>query len=394
MFTKVKIGVLASALAQASYTLDSKAGSLGSFITLIARATKGDQEARMYVYSTNMGLARTLLKIPADVTKDGIAVVSAKLLRSLITTLPPDDDIELTLSPSGARLQVKYEQIKSEIAVHADSQKMSEVLSTIPFNAKSDVTVSAAVLVDIITRTLFCTASSTMAISEGPWLSNVLLEAGDGSLIGTATNRIIAGKAEVHDGLVTSGFSGGCHRDALIALKAILSKRETEEVTITRAIAKDNTANELLFRFSDAVLGVRQLSKPYPKAVEKIFTIPGSFSTATVDRRSLVSVFSRLSAFSEAGSFTLSFVADKVRLTAKGYNSQFEEVVPKTEKTDGTITVGLATNDMISILQAMRGDTVVLRYGTADDHVHIQEGDSPFRYVLSPVQVPWTKGSK
>lgn len=399
MLAKVKIGVLRDALIQASYTLDIKAASIGSWLYLIAKAGKispaGGDKSALYIYSSNLGMARTLLKIPAEVTKEGEALILPKLLQSILASLPAEDDIELGLSASGSKLQVKYESIKSEIAVHADGQKAAEVLKTIPFNAKPVTSVSASSLVDVINRTLFCTASGTAAISEGPWLSSVCLESGDGTLMGTATNRIIAGKAELHDTLVTGICSFGIHRDALVALKALLSKRKEEEVTITDATMLDKataSTNEILFRFSDVILGVRQLATTYPKAVEKIFVLPSGYNHATVNRKLLLNVFGRLGAFAEKSSFTLSFVGDKITLYTKGFNSIFQEQVAKSEKTEGNVTVGLGIAAVINILSAMQSEDVVIRYKTNDDHVHFQEGESNFKYVLSPVVVPWAPG--
>lgn len=396
MQIKLKIGALRDAITQASYTLDTKASSVGSWLYLIARAgaaeTNKPDPGKLYIYSSNLGLARTLLKIPAEVTREGEALVLPKLLQSALVSLPDDEDIELTLSASGAKLQVKYGSIKSEIAVHTETQKAKEVLQTIPFNAKPNTSLSAATLVDIINRILFCTASGTEAISTGPWLSSICLETGDGTVVGKATNQIIAGKAELPDGVVTGGYSTAIHRDALVALKAILSKRKTEEVTITNAADKaGNGCNEVLFRFSDVILGVRQLATPYPKAVEKIFTVPSGFTRATVNRKVLLSVFSRLSAFAEKSAFTLTLSADKVTLLTKGFDSIFQEQVAKTEKTEGSVTIGLGIAHVISVLSAMQSEEVVLHYKTDKDHVHFQEGESNFRYVLSPVAVVWEK---
>jgi DNA polymerase III sliding clamp (beta) subunit (PCNA family) len=328
--------------------------------------------------------------LPANVIKEGEALILPKLLQAILSTLPEDEDIELGMSASGAKLQVKYGSIKSEIAVHADGQKGSEILKTIPFNAKSSTSISAATLVDIINRTLFCTATGSAAISEGPWLSSVSVETGDGVVLGTATNKIIAGRAEVPDGLVTSGYSVGVHRDALIALKALLSKREKEEVTITNASSTGNSStNEVLFRFSDVILGVRQLSTLYPKAVDKIFTTPSNFNRATINRKLLLSCLGRLGAFAEKNALSITLSTDKVTLYTKGYNSIFQEQVGKTEKTDGSVTIGLGIADLTNVLSAMESEDVVLHYKSDNDHVHFQEGESNFKYVLSPVAVAW-----
>lgn len=391
MLTTVKIGALRDAIAQAAHTLDTKASSIGSWLYLIARHKEGEPGV-LYVYSSNLGLARTLLKLPATVKKDGEVIILPKLLQAAMSSLPEDDEIELNLSASGAKLQVKYESIKSEIAVHADSQKASQVLQTIPFNAKPSTSVSAATLVEIINRTLFCTASGTSSISEGPWLASLQLETSDGSLLGIATNRIIAGQAEVHDGVVKVGYSGGIHRDALVALKALLSKRKEEEVTITNA-AVSNASNETLFRFSDVILGVRQLSKAYPKQVAAVFQLPSGYNKATINRSVLLSVFGRLSAFAEGAAFTATFAEAKVTLLAKGYNSVFQEQVAKVENNDSPITIGLGVADMLNILMVMKSEDITIFYKSDVDHVHFKEGELNFRYVLSPVQVPWaTKG--
>lgn len=398
--TKVNIAQLRDAIGQASHTLDTKAASIGSYVFLIARQAKPsgqtvglESKSLLLIYTSNLGLARTLLKVEAEVEKDGIALIQPKLLQAILASLPDEDNIELTLSPSGSKLQVKYEQIKSEIAVHADSAKMSTVLSTIPSLSQPDLTVSAQTLVDAISRTVFCTAMGANSVADGAWLSNVFLEAGDSSLVATATNKIIAGKAEIHDQLVTGGFTGGIHRDALVALKAILSKHKGEEVTIACATSKEGNTNEILFRFSDVVLGVRQLATPYPKKVAGVFTVPSAFKTATVNRKQFAGVFTRLTAFAEGGSFALAVSNDKVRLATRGFNSEFQEVIPKTEKTEGPVaTIGLATGDVINVLGVMQAEDVVISYNTADDHVYFQEGNMPFHYVLSPVQLTWGKG--
>jgi len=395
MRLKVKIGELREAISQASYTLDSKASSVGSWMYLIAMAATEKDESRMYVYTSNLGMARTLLKIPADVIKSGYALIVPRLLGQIISNLPAEEEIEMGLSASGAKLQVKYGTLKSEIAVHADGQKASEVLSSIPFNAKSCLTVSAATLVDLINRTMFCTASGSNAITEGPWLSSVLLESGNGTLVGTATNRIIAGQCEIHDPLVTGIFSGAIHKDALGALKAILSRKKEEEVTITNATSNTGATNEILFRFSDAILGIRQLAKPYPKAVAKIFTVPSEHRTATINRAQLISVLTRLSGFAEKGTLSLTFSGSTVVLDTRGYGSAFQESVAKTEKSEGSVTVGLGLSDVSNVLSVMKSEDVVLRYGSDADHIHVQEGESNFKYVLSPAEIEWgNKGKK
>ncbi len=394
MQLKVKIGELREAITQASYTLDSKASSVGSWMYLIAVVATEKDESRMYVYTSNLGMARTLLKISADVTKGGYALIVPRLLGQIISNLPAEEEIELGLSASGAKLQVKYGTLKSEIAVHADGQKASEVLSSIPFNAKPSLTVSAATLVDLINRTVFCTASGSNAITEGPWLSSVLLEAGDSTLVGTATNRIIAGQAEVHDPLVKGNFSGAIHRDALGALKAILSRKKEEEVTITNATSITGATNEILFRFSDAILGIRQLAKPYPKAVAKIFTVPGDHKAATINRAELIKVLARLSAFAEKGTLSLTFNSGTVVLATRGYGGAFQETVAKTEKSEGSVTVGLGLSDVSNVLSVMKSEDVVLRYGSDADHVHAQEGEANFKYVLSPAEIEWATKAK
>lgn len=398
MLTKIKIGVLREGIQQASHTLDSKASSIGSWLYLIARQTKGangGDPGRLYLYSSNLGLSRMLLKIPAEVTKEGEAIVPPKLLQSILNGLPDDEDIELTLSASGSKLQAKYASIKSEVAVHADAPKAAEVLKTIPFNAEPNVTISAATLVECINRTLFCTASNDGAISEGPWLSSVRLETSDGSVMAIATNRIIAGQAEVLDGSAKSGYSSGVHRDALLALKALLSKRKEEEVTITNVQTQSGQSNETLFRFSDVILGVRQLSKPYPLAVGKVFTTPESFRSAIINRKVLLGVFSRLSAFAEKSSFTIAFTGDKVTLETRGFNSIFQEQVASVGDAGTVVKVGLSIADVFNVLTAMQSEEVVAKFHTAADHVHLQEGDSNFKYVLSPVQINWgTKEKK
>lgn len=392
MLTTVNIGALRSAVQQAMHTLDSKSTSVGSLLYLFARAGKDEADGKLYIYSSNLGMARTLTKVAAKVTKDGEVLILPKLLSSILASLPEDETIDLALSANGSKMQVKYGTLKSDIAVHADAQKATEVLKTIPFNAKPRTSVSAATLVDLVNRTIFCTASGTASISEGPWLSSLSLEAGDGAIMGTATNRIIAGQAKVHDGLVVGPYAFGVHREALGALKALLSNRAEEEVTLTDVTTGEGGANEVLFRFSDVILGVRQLSVSYPKQVAKIFTVPDAYQSATITRSQLLSVFGRLSAFAEGNSFTLSFAADKVTVATRGYNSIFQEQVAKIEKTEGTITIGLGIADMVNVLNSMRAEEVIIRYKTADDHVHMQEGSSDFRYVLSPVQVSWAKG--
>jgi len=396
MLIKVNIQDLREGIQQASYTLDTRAGSPGSNLYVIAKQAKPspatvEQEDKswLYLYSTNLGLARTVLKIPAEVTKPGSTLIPPKLLQSILQSLPAEDDIEIGLSASGARLQVKYGTLKSEIAVHADGQKASEVLQAFPFNAKPVTTVSATSLVDIITRTLFCTATGTTSISEGPWLASILLEAGDGTILGVGTNRIIAGQAEVHDQLVKGNFSGAIHRDALMALKAILAKKKEEEVTITNVVSTDGTSNEVLFRFSDVILGIRQLAKGYPKAVAKVFTVPGGFHKATINRKTLLGVFGRLSAFAEKNAFSISFKDDKATIITKGFNSVFQEQVAVTEKNLTESSIGLGIADTVNVLSVMASEDVVIHYGSDTDHVHFQEGEANFKYVLSPAAVSW-----
>lgn len=398
MLTKIKIGVLREGLQQVGHTLDTKAASVGSWLYIIARKAKvspaGEDKSKVLLYTTDMGLTRTLLRIPAEVEKDGEAIVPPKLLASILSGLPDDESIELALSPSGSKLQVKYASLKSEVAVHADAPKTAEVLKTIPFNAKPDTTVPASALVDAINRTLFCTATNDGAISEGPWLSSVHLATGDSSLVAIATNRIIAGQAEVLEGTIKAGYAGGVHRNALIALKALLAKRKEEEVTITNVSNQSGQSNESLFRFSDVILGVRQLSKPYPAAVAKVFNIPESFRAARIHRKILLGVFGRLSAFAEKSSFTISFSGDKATLETRGFNSIFQEQVALVEKIEGPVVkVGLSISDVTNVLTSMQSEDVVIRFHTSDDHVHMQEGDLNFKYVLSPVTINWgTKG--
>jgi DNA polymerase III sliding clamp (beta) subunit (PCNA family) len=400
MLIKVNIKDLREGIQQASYTLDPRAGGPGSNLYMVAKQAKPsgqvvgqEDKSCLYLYSTNLGLARTLLKIPAEVTKPGATLIPPKLLQSILQSLPGEESIKLGLSPSGSRLSVEYGTIQSQIAVHADGSKAAEVLQAFPFNAKPLTTVSAASLVDIVTRVLFCTAGGTTSISEGPWLASILLETGDGSIMGTGTNRIIAGQAEVHDQLVKGGFSGAIHRDALTALKAILAKKKEEEVTITNVTA-DNTANEILFRFSDVILGIRQLAKGYPKAVAKVFSVPNIFHKATVNRKALLGIFGRLSAFAEKNAFSISFAKDTALVVTKGFNSTFEERVAITGKDLKEATIGLGIADTINVLSVMASEDVVIHYGTDTDHVHFQEGDANFHYVLSPAQVSWLEKKK
>jgi len=388
MQTTVNIGVLQQALPQASFTLDSRASSIGSWIRIMARTDKG-----LYIYSDNQGTSRTLIKVEANVIKEGEAIVLPKLLAGSLLGLPADEDVELMLSPSGAKLLVKYGSVKAEIAIHADAPKTAEVLKTIPFNAKSSFTVSAASLVNVVNRTIFCAATSTESISEGPWLSSVLLGTRDSLVMATATNRIIGGQAEVPDEFVTGDYTLGVHRDALVALKALLSKRQKEEVSITIVTAQGSQPNEVLFRFSDVILGVRQLSKPYPTAVSKIFITPGTFNSTRVDRKVLLSSFLRMSAFAEQNTFTINFAGDKLTLTSKGHSSTFQEQVGAT-KMEGNVTVGLGIASFVSCLTAMEGEEVVIKYASVKDHIHLQEGDLNFKYVISPVTVEWEKKGK
>lgn len=401
MQIKLNIGQLREAVTQASYTLDTKVNSPGGWLRMIARQGKpspaGNDKSKLYIYSTNLGLSRTLLKLEAEVTKEGEVAIIPKLLQSILASLPAEDSIELKTNGAGNYLQVKYETIESKIAVYSDGKKVSEVLQTFPFNAKSCTSVAAATLVDIINRTVFCTAAGAEAISEGPWLSSIHLQTGDGTFMGTATDRIIAGRAELYDGLVTGSYSVGIHRDALVALKALLSKKKEEEVTIANATPQDangTTSNEVLFRFSDVILGVRQLASDYPKAVEKVFVVPTDYSRATINRKVLLNTLGRVGAFAEKNSFSASFAGSKVTLYTRGYSSVFEEAVGRTEKTEDNVSVGLGIAAVTNILSVMQGEEVVIQYKSDKDHVYFQEGDMNFKYVLSPVNLPWSKGKK
>src|SRR5208282_4016248 len=120
MLIKAKIGAVRDALAQASHTLDTKSTSTGSWLFLIARQEK------LFFYSTNMGLARTFIKIPAVVTKEGEARINAKLLQNTLNGLPDDEDVELMLSASGARLQINYGSIQGQISILADGPSAAE----------------------------------------------------------------------------------------------------------------------------------------------------------------------------------------------------------------------------------------------------------------------------
>jgi DNA polymerase III sliding clamp (beta) subunit (PCNA family) len=386
MQIKVNIKVLREGIAQASHTLDTKASSIGSWLHFIAKGTD-----TLYLYSNNMGTARTLLKIKAEVVKEGECLILPKLLQSILVTLPDKDDIELALSASGAKLQVKYESLKSEIAVAADAPKSSEIFKTIPFNAKPNVFISAASLVSLIDRLIFCVASGDNAISEGPWLSSAYLETGDNTILGVATNRIIAGQAEIHDGSSKYGLSSAIHRDALLSLSALLAKRDKEEVTITNASINDSTPTELLFRFSDVILGVRLLSTPYPVAVKTLFTKSETLKSVEVNREALIDVMSRLKAFAENKTFSLTLSGDKATLMTRGYNSVFQEQIPLGKKIDDSITIGLGIVDVSNSISIMASEDVVIKYKSDSDHIYLQEGESNYKYILSPVALSWKK---
>lgn len=387
---KVNIGVLRDAIQQASYTLDSKAGSIGSWLYLIAKSKSGkDGTPCLYLYSSNLGTSRTLLRIPIEITSEGETLILPKLLQAILASLPVEEDIELGLSASGSRLQVKYGSIKSEIAVHAESNKAKDVLATIPFNTKPTTTVSAATLVELINRTLFCTATGESAIAEGPWLSSVFMETAEGQVKAYATNRIIAGQAEVLDGLVTTGFTGAIHRSALQALKAILAKRQKEEVTITNVQDTKTSQNEIMFRFSDVLLAVRILATAYPAGVRKVFATPIKGSSVSLNRKDLLLALNRLSPFAEKSIFSLAINGDKATLLAKGYNSVFQEQLKVTGTDNETATIGLGIADVTSALSVMASENVNVKYHEGRNPVHFQEGDSNFVYVLSPVAIVW-----
>jgi DNA polymerase III sliding clamp (beta) subunit (PCNA family) len=128
--------------------------------------------------------------------------------------------------------------------------------------------------------------------------------------------------------------------------------------------------------------------------VEKIFLCPAEYNHATVNRKLLLGVFSRLSAFAEKQSFTITFSAKEVTLYTKGFSSIFTEQVAKQEKTEGSVTIGLGISDFTNALSAMGSEEVVIHYKTDAGHVHLQEGESNFKYVLSPVVVPWASKAK
>lgn len=385
MLTKAKIGAVRDALVQAAHTLDTKSSSIGSWLLLVARKDK------LFFYSTNMGLARTFIKIPAETTKEGEARINAKLLQNTLNGLPDDEDVELMLSASGARLQIRYGSIQGQIAVTADGPTAAEVLKTIPFDAKSSATVSTTALADIVSRVLFCAATNDGAISQGPWLSSILLQVSDDVVLARATNTIIGGEAQVHDGMATGSYTGGLHRGALLALKALLSKRKEEEVTITNVVAADGQSNETILRFSDTILGVRQLSKPYPKAVSDIFICPEAFKTTKADRKTLLSVFGRLAAYADDNIFTVTLKGDKLILYSRGRGGIFEEQVPLADKVEGTLTVALSTGDFINVLTAMGSEEVTFRFMNEKDPLHMREANENYKYVLSPGTPKWNK---
>lgn len=398
MLATVKIGDLREAIIQASHTLDTKTSSMGSWLYLFARQGKpspaGEDKSALYVYTSNLGLARTMLKIPATVQKEGEVLIPPKLIQSILFGLPAEENIDFGMSPSGAKLQVKYGSLKSEIGIHADSQKAVEVLKTVPFNAQSSFTVSAATLVSLLNHTLFCTASGAAAVAEGVWLSSVHLQTRDGFVLAEATDKVIGGRAEIPDGLVVGDYSFGIHRDALIALKAVLSKRETEEVSVINAPSVQGSSGEVLFRFSDVILGAGQLSQAYPKAVANIFRVPEGFATATINREVLLGCLGRLSAFAEKSSFSLTFATDKATAATRGFNSIIQEQLAKDEKSEGSVTLGLGIANVTNVISAMCSEKVVLRYKTSNDHIFAQEGDAEFKYVLSPVALAWVKEKK
>src|SRR5208282_4523136 len=179
------------------------------------------------------------------------------------------------------------------------------------------------------------------AVAEGVWLSTIHLQTRDGSVLAEATDKVMGGRAEIPDGLVVGDYSFGIHRDALIALKAVLSKRETEEVSVINAPSVQGSSGEVLFRFSDVILGAGQLSQAYPKAVANIFRVPEGFATATINREVLLGCLGRLSAFAEKSSFSLTFATDKATAATRGFNSIIQEQLAKDEKSEGSVTLGL-----------------------------------------------------
>lgn len=400
MQIKVQIGALRDAIAQASHTLDTKVGSTGTWLYLIAQQTVQVPEkpatSKLYLYSSNLGLLRTLSKIEAEVEKQGEAAVSPKLLSSALLGLPAEDQVELSLSPSGSRLQVRYGQVKSDIACLADAPKSSTYMKTIPFSAKPITSIAASSLVDIINRLLFCTASGDNMINEGPWLNSIYLESSEGTIWSMATNRALAGQAIVVDSLIQPGFKAGIHRDAMQALKSLLAKRKQEEVTIT--VSGEGDGSEVLFRFSDVILGVRLIGKPYPVVYKKVFKVPEKYQTVTVGRKQLSDLLNRLVGYAETDAALITFNGDKIAFVTKGFNSAIQEtLVPNAANTSGTASkIGLSVPGMQTVLVPMVSDTVTIQFAGDNDSVYFIEGpkESEFRYVLSPVTPPWVKGGK
>lgn len=376
MKLSVQIGSLRTAILESALTLDSKA-SLGSWLYLIAKD-------KLTLYSSNLGLLRSINTIDAEITEQGEVAISHKLLIATLMGLPETEKVTLS---SGTKLEVKYGKVKSNIALLPNPPSSKTFLKDFPSDTiEATLELQSITLLDQINKVIFCTADSDNAINDGPWLSSVYLHSAKENMIQlVATNKIIAGQATIQEPNIKAGIKIVAHKDAWVVLRSLAAKRKKDHVSI---IVADN---EMFFKIGNSILGVRKLGRPYPETVLTILKVPDKFTSVSIDRAAILSILARLSAFAESNTLVLTFGEEVATLYTKGFNSTFEEKVPTDSKIKLEVKIGIGLQDMSNILSSMNGSTVVFKFLTSKDPVYLLEGteDSENKYIMSPISTDW-----
>jgi len=369
---RVERDVLADAVAWAARSLPVRP-SVPVLAGLLIEAAGDGLELSTFDYETS---ARATLS--ADVSDDGKALVSGRLLADICRSLP-NKPVEMAID--GARVSLTCGSARFTLQTLP-----VEEYPTLPSMPTASGTVQSELFANAVSQAVTAAGRDDML----PVLTGVRIEIDGSSISLLATDRFRLSQREL-------GWDPATPDESLAALVpakvlADTAKSLTGGGQVTIALSSGG-AGEGIIGFEGAALGgvrrttTRLLDGEFPK-VRSLF--PSEHQTvARVDRVALIESVKRVSLVAERNTAVQLAFSDGVLTLDAGSGDEAQASESIEAAIDGAdITTGFNPQFLLDGLTAIEQDDVELAFTQASKPVVIsgvtEEGDTGFRYLLMP----------
>ena len=322
-------------------------------------------------YDLNLGIQT---KIPASVSKDGVTAIPHKLLQDIVSKLPSDSPLSLSLD--GERLTVAsttgdYDLAASDPTDYPD----------FPAVAGDSIEFPSETLRQIVRQVSFC-ASSDEA-------KQVLM----GVNISKAETTVKAASTDGHRLGVSACLTDSNMEDFNITIPVASMLEATKLADDTISITTDKHG-QLLIETGKTLLVTRAFNAAYPQYNQ---LIPTSFKyTFTLNRKAFVDALSRASTIVQAANnvVKLTFSGAMLSITADDQQNKGNEKLPLQNDFDGEFMAALNANYTLSAVKAITTEHVVLYFNQPTTPMLLKPKDDESEgqntaqtYLIMPVQI-------